>query len=186
MEAALINIQQIKHGFSKSNDACLSSIVPALLSEIASLMTEEMKQKQRLAVITEWLNEFSEMLSSFMSGQDDEENVVYLVAQGCNKQTAMLGTCFHLIMGLLYEKEIVSGQAILEWMASAKQRIEEGDPEPEEAKGEDEDDQQVPCETLTKFVSGMSKLEEYIQSLQGEAAGGDEEYYDEEEGEEGY
>ena len=52
MEAGLINIQQIKHGFSKSNDACQNTIVPAVLSEIAALMTNEMKQKQKLAIIT--------------------------------------------------------------------------------------------------------------------------------------
>lgn len=45
MEAALFNIQQIKHGCSKSNDACQNAILPAVLTEISNLMTEDMKTK---------------------------------------------------------------------------------------------------------------------------------------------
>ena len=44
MDAALINIQQIKHGFSKNNEACLGAILPAILNEVADMMNDGMKR----------------------------------------------------------------------------------------------------------------------------------------------
>ena len=45
MDAAQFNVQQIKHGFSKSNDECQGAILPALLSELSEMMTEGMTKK---------------------------------------------------------------------------------------------------------------------------------------------
>ena len=80
MEAALFNVQQIKHGFSKSNDACQGAILPAILNALAASMTESMTKKEKLAILQSRLPEFKEMLSSFMSGKEDEEHIIYLVA----------------------------------------------------------------------------------------------------------
>lgn len=58
MEAALFSVQQIKHGFSKSNDACQGAILPALLNTLATMMTEGMTKKQKLEVLQGRLPEF--------------------------------------------------------------------------------------------------------------------------------
>lgn len=80
LEAAKINIQQIKHGFSKGNDACQNAILPAILSEIATLMTPGMTNAEKLPILQQHLSGFKEMLNSFMNDQADEENIVFLVA----------------------------------------------------------------------------------------------------------
>ena len=121
MDAALFNIQQIKHGFSKNNDACQGVIVPALLSEVANLMTEDMSNKQKLEVLNNHLPEFKEMLTSFMTGnKEDEENIVYLVAMACSKKMEILGPCFYLILQVLYNEDIIHEEAILAWVSSAR------------------------------------------------------------------
>lgn len=55
-------------------------IIPALLGEIASFITPDMKNKQRLEVLQKMLPDFSEMFRSFMRSKEDEENVIFLVA----------------------------------------------------------------------------------------------------------
>ena len=45
MDAAIFSVQSLKHGFSKSNDACQAAILPAILRETAALMTPEMTKK---------------------------------------------------------------------------------------------------------------------------------------------
>ena len=51
MDAAKFQIQQIKHGFSKSNDACQGAILPAILNEISNQMNLEMNNQQKLAIL---------------------------------------------------------------------------------------------------------------------------------------
>ena len=62
MEAAQFSLQQIKHGYSKSNQDIQGTILPALLSELASMMTEGMSKKQKLEVLQGRVPEFKEML----------------------------------------------------------------------------------------------------------------------------
>ena len=52
MDAALFNIQQIKHGYSKTNDEIIGAILPAILNEISNQMNIEMNNQQKLAILT--------------------------------------------------------------------------------------------------------------------------------------
>ena len=63
------------------------------------------------------------MISSFMMGLEDEANVVYLVALSCSQKLELLGSCFYLILQLLYNEEIVHEHAILDWVTSTKEKI---------------------------------------------------------------
>lgn len=98
MDAALFNIQQIKHGYSKTNDEIIGAILPAILNEISNQMNIEMNNQQKLAILTSKLPQFKEMISSFMMGLEDEANVVYLVALSCSQKLELLGSCFYLIL----------------------------------------------------------------------------------------
>jgi len=44
------------------------------------MMGEGMKQKQKLEVLEARITEFTEMLNSFISSKESEENVIFLVA----------------------------------------------------------------------------------------------------------
>ena len=78
------------------------------------------------------------MISNFMTDVEDETNVIYLVTLCCSQKLELLGSCFYLILQLLYNEEIVHEQAILDWIASAKARIENAPPEEdEEEEGEE-------------------------------------------------
>jgi hypothetical protein len=151
-----------------------------------------------LEILQAKLPEFKEMISSFMSGKEDEELLIYLVAKSCSKAIDLLGACFYLILQLLYQEEIIKEKAILDWVTSAREKIEKSKSEDatqakaEEKKGDvdsyygeeandDEEGETISIEDMEKFVSGMKKFEEYLQSQIGAEDG---EYYDEEEGEE--
>ena len=153
------------------------------------------------------------MLNSFMAEKEDEEHVIYLVASTCATNMETLGPCFYLILQLLYSDEIIHEEAILEWLASARSKIEESEKNPSDAAAAEENkaeaaegdnaeddfygsedhsqdpDAEKPIEidTMKQFVAGMKQFEEHLKSQL--EAGGDEdaEYYDEEEGgEDGY
>ncbi len=72
--------------------------MPAILSELSCQMTEEMSQKQKLDILSNQLPGFKEMISSFMSGKEEEELLIYLVAKSCAKAIDILGACFYLIL----------------------------------------------------------------------------------------
>lgn len=61
-------------------------------------MTPEMTNKEKLPIIDQHLPGFNEMLNSFMNDMEDEENIVFLVAQSCSFNFEQLGSCFHLIL----------------------------------------------------------------------------------------
>ena len=87
-------------------------------------MTTDMKNSQKLAILNEHLPQFKEMISSFMSESEDEAHVIYLVTLHCSQKLDLLGSCFYLILQLLYnEPRIVHEEAILSWTKSAKERI---------------------------------------------------------------
>jgi len=65
-------------------------------------MSSDMSKKQKLEILQQQLPEFKEMLNSFMSGKEDEEHMIYLVARTCSQQVDSLGPCFYLVMQLLY------------------------------------------------------------------------------------
>ena len=69
-------------------------------------MTVEMSKKDKLKLLQDTLPEFKEMINSFMSAKEDEENVIYLVAQSCSQKVETLGSCFYLILQLLYSPEM--------------------------------------------------------------------------------
>ena len=101
MDCTLINIKQMKHTYSKNDQLCQAAIYPAVLKELSSKITPSMKQKQKLVVIEEILSQFKPMLKTFVSSQDDELNVIYLIALHCSKAVEM-NDCFHLIIQLLH------------------------------------------------------------------------------------
>ncbi len=76
----------------------MSAIMPALLDELSGQMTVEMTQKQKLEILSAKLPEFKEMISSFMSGKEEEELLIFLVAKSCAKAIDILGACFYLIL----------------------------------------------------------------------------------------
>ena len=138
-------------------------IIPAILSEISGLITADMKNKQRTGVLKEKLPGFSEMFSSFMRAKEDEENVIFLVAQSCAQHEEQLAPCFaYLIIQLMYgELRIITAQAILDWLESARNKMQR-----EKAKKQEEE------------VSEETKKEGEENKVQDNDS-----YYDEEEGE---
>ena len=72
--------------------------MPAILDELSSQMTGETSQKQKLDILSNQLPGLKEMISSFMSGKEDEELLIYLVAKSCAKAIDILGACFYLIL----------------------------------------------------------------------------------------
>ena len=198
MDAALINIQQIKHGFSKNNEACLGAILPAILNEVADMMNDGMKRQQKLAVLEDKLPKFKDMLNAFISDNDDEVEIIYLVTRTCSQKMDLLGECFYLILQLLWNESIIHDQAILDWLSSAHTKVdnadqqedqkeEEKEPLPGDSYGsEGEEEESIPIDHMRQFLAGMKKFEEHLQSqAQGEGEE-DAEYYDEEEGGEEY
>ena len=127
MDAALINIQQIKHGFSKNNEACLGAILPAILNEVTDMMNDDMKRTQKLAVLEDKLPMFKDMLNAFISDNDDEVEIIYLVTRTCSQKMDLLGECFYLILQLLWNESIIHDQAILDWLSSAHTKVENAD-----------------------------------------------------------
>ena len=91
------------------------------------MMTETTTKKEKLKLLEQNLPEFKDMLNSFMSAKEDEAFIMYLVAQSCSQKVDLLGPCFYLIIQLLYSPtmEVVHEEAILNWVASAKKKIEE-------------------------------------------------------------
>ena len=69
-----------------------------------------------------------------MSANEDEAHVIYLVALDCSQKLEMLGSCFYLILQLLYNEEIIHEQAILDWISSARDRIANADSQEADAK----------------------------------------------------
>ena len=84
MDAASITIQQIKHGFSKNIEACLSAILPSILNELSSQMTTDMKNAQKLKILQDRLPEYKDMINNFMTDVEDETHVIYLVTLCCS------------------------------------------------------------------------------------------------------
>ena len=63
-----------------------------------------MKAKVKMQVIKDLLGEFKTMLKTFVSVEDDEYNVIHIVAQFCAKSTDT-HDCFHLIMQCLLDNQ---------------------------------------------------------------------------------
>ena len=70
------------------------------------------------------------MLNSFMAEKEDEEHIIYLVARACASDLENLGPSFYLIMSEFYKHELIHDQAVLDWLASARQKIEESENNP--------------------------------------------------------
>ena len=109
----------------------------------------------------------------------------------------ILGPCFYLILQVFYNEDLIHEEAILSWVASAREKIATPEPEKQETASGDEvgdyDSEQdsgaepvISREAMQVFVTGMEKFEEYLQSQIGAADEEGEEYYDEEEGGEEY
>ena len=60
-------------------------------------MTKDMAKEEKLAIITEVFETLKEMLSAFVQTEDDEGNVIFLVALFCSKNEA-IEECFDLIL----------------------------------------------------------------------------------------
>jgi len=63
-----------------------------------------MKAVKKMGVIKELLSEFKTMLKTFVSVEDDEYNVIHIVAQFCSKSPDTYD-CFHLIMQCLLDNQ---------------------------------------------------------------------------------
>jgi len=140
-----------------------------------------------------------------MSGKEDEELLIFLVAQSCAKAFDILGPCFYLILQLLYSQEMIKDTAILDWVTSARLKIEQSKSQDatkasEENKddvdsyygeeaGNEEESEAISIEAMENFVSGMKKFEEFLksqQTVEGADEEGEGEYYDEEDAGEDY
>ena len=138
---------------------------------------------------------FKDMLNAFISDNDDEVEIIYLVTKTCSQKMDLLGECFYLILQLLWNESIIHDQAILDWISSARKKVENADQQedqeeekeavPGDSYGSDEEES-ISMDHMRQFLEGMKKFEEYLQSqAQGEGEE-DAEYYDEEEGGEEY
>ena len=70
---------------------------------------------------------FKEMLNAFISDNDDEVEIIYLVTRTCSQKMDLLGECFYLILQLLWNEAIIHEQAILDWVSSARTKVENHD-----------------------------------------------------------
>lgn len=73
VDVALINLKQIKHGYSKDNFDCTNAIIPAIFGYAGQhLMTTAMKAKEKTQLLDETVGKFSQMITTFIPTEDDQ------------------------------------------------------------------------------------------------------------------
>lgn len=127
MECALVDIKRMKHTYSKGDQLCQAAIYPTVLEVLYDKITDGMKQKDKLEKIKETLSFFKQMLKIFVNSEDDQANVIYLVALFCSKN-ANVSDCFHLFIQLLHDSEyaVLETKPIVDWIDSTKEKIKVG------------------------------------------------------------
>lgn len=77
-DVALINLKQIKHGYSKDNFEFANAIYPAMLNYLAlNLLTSTMKNKDKQKVIDDTVQKYLEMFTTFVTSKDEQQNAIY-------------------------------------------------------------------------------------------------------------
>ena len=117
----------MKHTYSKGDQLCQAAIYPTVLEVLYDKITDGMKQKDKLEKIKETLSFFKQMLKIFVNSEDDQANVIYLVALFCSKN-ANVSDCFHLFIQLLHDSEyaVLETKPIVDWIDSTKEKIKVG------------------------------------------------------------
>lgn len=116
VDVALINLKQIKHGYSKDNFDFTDAIYPAMFNYISTnLLKADFKNKERQNVVDQTITKYLQMFTTFVTSQDEQQNAIYQTALACSKQE-LLKTAFSIVMQLCYQKEIFSGEAVLKWI----------------------------------------------------------------------
>jgi len=82
-----------------------------------------MKLADKKTVLEERIIYYNEMFTSFIQTQDVQLEAIFLTALSCAKFETLNNT-FHLIMQLFYQKEILTGVAILKWFNSSESQSE--------------------------------------------------------------
>ena len=179
MECALVDIKRMKHTYSKGDQLCQAAIYPTVLEVANDKITDGMKPQEKLDKIKETLSFFKQMLKTFVTTEEDQANVIYLVALFCSKNPKVTD-CFHLFIQLLHDPEdcaILDTQSIVDWIDSTKDKIAKGEPEQEESEGgssSDQDsegpmssgsDEDEPLELakLTLFMAKLAKFESHLR-----------------------
>ena len=115
-----------------------------------------MKAVKKMGVIKELLSEFKTMLKTFVSVEDDEYNVIHIVAQFCSKSPET-HDCFHLIMQCLLDNQqneenelrLLKPKTLLDWLKLTKEKIEKG-PQEDPLKEEQKDNSSGPDDSEDK------------------------------------
>jgi hypothetical protein len=115
------------------------------------LLTPTMKLAEKKTVLEERIAHFTEMFTSFVQTQDVQLEAIFLTALSCSKIDT-LGNTFHLVVQLFYQKEILTGAAILNWFNSSTNFIPADDSE------EEEQPEKIDQKVLDKFKSDVSVL----------------------------
>ena len=137
VDCALINMNEMRHAYSKNIQTCAAAIYPAVFGLLNTMIEPSMKQKQKLSIIKDVLSQFYALLDPFVKTVDDQHNVIHMAGVFCSKQ-AHTHDCFHLILKFLLADESndigllkLEPKVIIEWINLTKEKIEKG---PEEKK----------------------------------------------------
>lgn len=102
VEVALINLKQIKHGYSKDNFHCTNAIYPAMLNYVAlNLLKPGQAMKEKKLQLESMLEKYLEMFTTFVCSEQEQGNAIYQTASIFAKQES-LKNVFHLFMQLCY------------------------------------------------------------------------------------
>lgn len=116
IDVGLINLRQIKHGYSKDNFDCAGAIYPAMFHYIGThLIQTSMKLIDKKTALEDIITQNLEMFTTFVHTDDEQLNAIYLTALICSKIDS-LRNVFHLILQLFYSKDLFESANILCWI----------------------------------------------------------------------
>lgn len=73
VDVALINLKQIKHGYSKDNIDCANSIINAIFTYAGQhQINTAMKAKEKTQLLDEIVAKFCTMMTTFIQNDDDQ------------------------------------------------------------------------------------------------------------------
>jgi len=122
-ENLLMEIKGFKFAHNKEFSDCINAVIPALIELCAEKNAIGLTQ---VIIITKIKNILSEkkwgyiLLKALVQNQNDEISIIHALEDCCISSThsMLLLTIFRIILQILYDAEILTEEALLQWITS--------------------------------------------------------------------
>ncbi|KAK4782643.1 hypothetical protein SAY86_007017 [Trapa natans] len=124
VDHVILEVNSLKLSYNMEFAACAGAIFYSMLKLV--LGTPYNSSAELYNAVINVINTWQRLLKSYLSGKDEEIEIILKFEEMCSESAKELSPLFTKILCLLYDKDMISEDAILDW-ESEKKYAEESD-----------------------------------------------------------